>query len=225
MTDETKLEAKLRMGAARQMGVVSNDARLRYLSGDFEGIVFASRDGHLRYSAGKDPKNFANDGTISHAKVTSYRPSDGYRATVSRYGKNEITEREDRLASISQSEVFDTATEARDWLREQGVNIDDKRTETIEDYRHPDECDSVTIDLHDGGTSFTCYVIGERDGKWVLSRPQNPTTEAYELTVGEIPTRLVPILGESPVIDPWSPDHDPTKEYEVRKFWRHSIDN
>lgn len=225
MTNETELQAKLRMGAARQLGTVTNDARLRYLASDFAGIVFTSRDGHLRYVADKDPENFANDDTIRYAKVTCYSPSDGWKATIGYYNADDHAEWTGKLGTTTRTEMFDTAEEAREWLREQGVPIDDTRREVLEDYRHPEGCDMVSLDLHDGNTSFTCYVVDERGGRWILSRPQNPETEAYALTVNDTPTRLLPLANEAPEIDPWSPDHDPTVEYEVRKCWRHSADD
>jgi hypothetical protein len=222
MTNETELIAKLRMGAARQSGVVNTNARLRYLAGDFPGIVFESEKGNLRFSAQKDPENFANKGTISSAKIEPHRPSDGWKATVSYYHADDHAQKVGKLWARSKSEAFNSPEVARQWFRDLDVFRDETRSETIEDYRHND-CDTVSLDLVDGDASFACYVIGERDDRLILSRPQNPEKEAYHLLTGKT-VRLEPIAKESPEVDPWSPDHDPTKQYEVRKYWRHSPD-
>lgn len=207
-----ELERKLRERAANLRGSAFNaSAQLRYMANDFRGIVFESDDGQLRYSADLDRENFDNDGKISSARIGPYQPDDDgnhdYLVKLSRFdGPHEYED--GTLGTTEESEVVADRHAARQWLEERGFPFEELPSERIDDYKHPDGADPITVDCGDGEI-FTCYVIDETDDRWILAKPNRPTNPYYALTVGSSPVELV-----------WLPDEN--ERFDVRNFYRNS---
>jgi len=204
-----KMERKLRERAANLRGSAFNtNAQLRYMSGDFAGTVFQSENGGLWYTADNSSENLDNEGSISGATIKPYKSPGGDVLAEIRVFAGPKDHYPEELRTATKSEVCEDTDDARQWLKEQGLPLDNLPSETIENYKHPEGADPITVDCGDGEI-FTCYVIEERDDRWILAKPNRPTNPYYALDVGSSPVELV-----------WLPNEE--KQYTVRNFYRNS---
>lgn len=99
----------------------SDSAKLRYLASNHKGIYFENEEGLLDVAFEHDRTNPEMDGEAVRAKIKTYQ-DERFVAKV-----NILRDKRDQkyMGVYGASEVFEDPETARDWIKSQGVNLDE----------------------------------------------------------------------------------------------------
>jgi len=109
----------------------SDQAKLRYLASNFKGFVFENSEGLLDVAFQHDRTDHDQDGRVTRAQVHTYKDDD----FIAKVSTLRDTRGEKYLGIYGASEVFETVEEAREWIKNRGIELDELVSFNIDNHR------------------------------------------------------------------------------------------